>query len=269
MSSNAANDQAPAPAADLEPVRFSRLKLMGKSAAHYAAGFGSETGAMRKGTALHSYLIGDPGKVVLFPGKVRNGKVWEAFQEEHAGKALLIKSELAPVEGMRRALEAHPRAMELLGGKGIRETRIEWTLSGRACAGTPDVVHLKANGGKVLVELKTCVTSQPERFKWQARKMAYNAQCAWYADGLERTMSYAPGPVEEVYIVAVESAEPYPVTVIQVGPCQLAKGCRTNRAWFEQLLGCERTGRFPAYVESDVLWDEDEDSDGLEWGDAA
>ena len=42
-----------------------------------------------------------------------------------------------------------------------------------------------------------------------------------------------------------------------------------SAALFEQLLGCERTGRFPAYVESDVLWDEDEDSDGLEWGDAA
>lgn len=244
---------------DLEPVRFSRLKLFGKSAAHYAHGYGDDTGPMRKGSALHRYLLGDKSGVVLYPGR-RAGKKWDEFKAAHEGTDILIQSEFRDVEGMRKSIERHPRAMALLDG--VREERIEWEMAGRACAGTPDVVHLRT-GGKVLVELKTSVSAAPDLFKWQAKRMAYHAQLAWYAHALESTLVYAPGPVTEQYIVAVESAPPYPVTVIRVTDALRKKGERQWRAWFEQLLVCERSGHFPGYVDADVDWD-DEDTE-LEW----
>jgi hypothetical protein len=270
MSSNKASAisiASPIISPELEPLRFSRLKLMGKSAAHYQHGYGEETGALRKGTALHSYLIGATDDVVLYPGKVRNGKVWDAFKAANDGKTMLIASEFDTVRRMRESLEAHPRAMELLTG-GVQEERIDWTDSGRACRGTPDVMHLRADGTKVGVELKTTVTSHPERFAWQTRKFAYHAQCAWYKYGLERCLNYAPGAVTDFYVVAVESTAPYPVTVFRFDEESLLMGHKQCRLWLEALLGCERAGHFPAYAESDVtLSVVDDDTDGLDWSD--
>ena len=61
---------------------------------------------------------------------------------------------------MRRAIEAHPEARRLLDGE--RERRIEWTIGGIQCAGTPDVVDYDVGGA--LVELKSARSSRPEKF---------------------------------------------------------------------------------------------------------
>lgn len=247
----------------LDPVRFSRLKLFGKSAAHYKYGHDGETSSMRKGSAVHSFLLGDAERVKLYEGKRdKRTKAYQAFLEENPDCDILSPREFVDVDGMRQSLARHRRATELLDG--IREERIEWTLAGRACAGTPDVVHV-VPGGKILVELKTAQSSAPQLFQWQARKLAYHAQVAWYARGLELAMSYSPGPVLEQYIVAVESSPPYPVTVLKLMPAMRIAGEKQCRLWFEHLLVCERTGSFPGYVESDVEWDEDETE--LEWDD--
>lgn len=246
----------------LDPVRFSRLKLMGRSAAHYAHGKTDETASMRKGTAVHSYLLGDTDRVKVYEGKRdKRVKAYQEFLEENPDCDVLSPRESVDVEGMRASLLRHERATELLDG--IREQRIEWTLSGRACAGTPDVVQLRGDGTKVLVELKTGQSSAPDLFRWQARKLAYHAQLAWYARGLETALVYSPGPVVEQYIVAVESSPPYPVTVFRVTDALRLAGDKQCRIWFEHLLVCERTGNWPGYVECDVELDEDEVE--LEW----
>jgi hypothetical protein len=254
------NDNAPP-----DPLRFSRLKLMGKSAAHYALGRSDETASMRKGTAVHSYLLGDPDRVKIYEGKRdKRVKAYQTFLEENPDCDVLSPREAVDVEGMRVALQKHDRAMELLDG--IREQRIEWSLSGRACAGTPDVVHVR-DGAKIVVELKTGQSSAPDLFRWQARKLAYHAQIAWYARGLETALVYSPGPVTEQYIVAVESSPPYPVTVFRVTDALRRAGDKQWRLWLEHLLVCERTGRFPGYVDCDVELDEEEVE--LEWDDEA
>jgi hypothetical protein len=253
---------------DLHPVRFSRLKLFSKSAAHYAANTGQDTASLRKGSGTHSYLIGDRDAVVVYEDGARNPrhKKYQEFAEANEGKLILSPSEFEAVEGMRRSIERHSRAMELLNG--IREERIEWSIAGRACAGTPDVVHLLPSGEKRLVELKTGQSAAPDLFRWQAKKLSYHAQLAWYDNGIGLSMAYKPGPVVEHFIVAVESSPPYPVTVVRVTPKMIDKGARQWRVWFEQLLVCERSGTFPAYVEADVDWDDD-DGDGLEWDEEA
>jgi len=257
----------PTESTELEPLRFSRLSLMRKSAAHYLHGKGDETGAMRKGSALHSYLLGQRDRVVLYEGGARNPrfKAWQEFQAANETKHILIPSEMGPVQGMRRSLEQHPRAMELLDG--IQEERIEWELSGRACAGTPDVVHLLPDGRKRLVELKTSRTADPNLLRWHAKNLAYHAQLSWYATGLERTMAYAPGPVVEAYLVAVESTPPYPVTVLRVCDSMLTAGQRQWRLWFERRRVCEETNHFPGYVEGDVDWEDDGGDVELDWDD--
>lgn len=252
---------------ELEPVRFSRLKLFAKSAAHYEAQAREETASLRKGSAVHSYLLGDRDSVVVYEDGARNPrhKKYQDFLAENDGKLILSPSEFVAVDGMRRSIEKHPRALQLLDG--IREQRITWTDAGRECAGTPDVLHLSPDGRKRAVELKTTKTSNPSWFRFEARRLLYHAQCAWYRTGLERTMMYRQGPVTEFHVVAVESTEPYPVTVFTWDEASLDLGMRQCRLWFEQLLNCERTGHFPAYVESDVILSVvDEEETELDWG---
>lgn len=252
----------------LEPVRFSKLKHIDKSPAHYFAA-PTETGPMRKGSALHAYMLGGADKVAVFRDGVRNKKSakWIEFQAQHAGKHILIPSELAAVEGMRRSLEAHTIAMDLLDD-GVQENRITWTLDGRSCAGTPDVVKPK-NGRKRVVELKTDQSSAPWQFLYKAEKAAYHAQVDWYSFGLELCSQYEPGPVDEAFAVVVESTAPYPVTVFELDADVLADGRRMWRPWFDALLECERAGKFPAYAEGIQKWSRRDRGDGLDWGTAA
>lgn len=254
---------------EIEPVRYSRLKLMGKSAAHFAEGFGAETGPMRKGSALHAYLLGGAEKVAVFRDGIRNKKSakWIEFQAAHAGKHILIPSELKDVEGMRRSIERHQRAMDLLDD-GVQEQRITWTFEGLSCAGTPDVVKPTADGA-IVTELKSCDSSKPELFLKKAERFGYHGQVDWYGLGVERCQQYRCDRVKDSFIVAVESSAPYPVTVIHVGEPMLRRGRQMWRSWWEQMRVCLGSKHFPAYVQSDVEWNESPDEFGLDWGNAA
>lgn len=252
----------------LPRLRFSRLKLMDRSAAHYEYGKIEEKSPMRKGTALHAYLLGQKDRVVIYKGGARNEKFakYQEFLAENKGKTILIPSETVDVEGMRRSIEKHPEAMRLLDG--IQEQMITWTMNGRECQAQPDVIHLRSDH-KVVVELKSVFTAKPELLKWHARKMAYHAQVDWYGNGADQAMSYpASLPTEEHYIVAVESSPPYPVTILHVCGSMLEKGRRMWRSWFEKALVCEESGHFPGYAQSILDWeDEEPESDPLDWED--
>ncbi len=258
------------PEAYLEtPIRFSRLKKMAKSPAHFLAYDDTQTSAMLVGQATHAYLLGQKERVAVYTGGRRDDRIkaWQEFKAEHAGQVILIPSEFETTEQMRRAVERHPRAMELLEGEC--EKTIHWEIGGRKCKGTPDCVRVFTDRKRV-VELKTGQTSSPGLFFWQAKKMFYNAQIDWYSHGVDLSMSYAKVPTEEHFIVAVESAAPFPVTVINCRPSILNAGRRTWRSWWETLINCEASDMFPGYAQGDVDWEDIEGADDeLEWDDDA
>lgn len=234
-------------------VRFSNLKCMAKSPAHYLAALTGrdDSPSMRKGRALHSYLLGDSDAVLVYPGR-RAGKKWEAFAEENCGREILIDSEIRDVDGMRESLIYNRDAMLLL--KGQRERDIRWLLGGRACGGRPDVI-----GESFVTELKTCRTAQPDRFVRQALWMHYHAQLAWYRQGVRLS---GLGKPQSAYVVAVESSRPYPVTVFELTQRALEQGERLCRLWFEELRGCEENDVWPGYTHGPVFFDVPDDDDG-------
>jgi len=101
-----------APAPELERVRFSRLKLFAKSAAHYLENDRKDTSSLDKGTGVHSlllkgqrvtYYVKPPseyeqaiasGREVLIWEKGRRGKEWDAFAADHPAALILSPSEL-------------------------------------------------------------------------------------------------------------------------------------------------------------------------------
>jgi len=226
-----------------EPLRFSALRRMSQSPAHYLAAIQPDSSAIDIGNAADSLILGDgPGVIGYHEGKVRRGKDWEAFEAAHAGKLILTATEYAKAAGMAEAVAAHADATRLLTGI-IRQTR-EWELLGYRCRGTPDV-----DGGGFLTDLKTGETSDPRRFPWKVRDFAYHAQLAWYQDGTELA---GLGRPDDCYIVAVEQTPPHVVTVFQLNPHALDLGRRLYRLWLEHLKICDESGEFPGYSQSIV-----------------
>jgi hypothetical protein len=232
----------------LPALRISDLKRIGQSPAHYKAAIDSTASHLDKGSAVHAALLG--GKRVCYfdrqteSGKQapRSGKFWEQFQADNPDALILTRDEYFQTNGMVEAVRACPEAMRVLDG--AKETTLRWDVQGRACRGTPDVLC-----DQYVTELKTTRSSDPRRFMWDAIKLGYFAQLAWYMDGALKAGAATP---DAAFVVAVESAAPYVVTVFRATERALEMGRRTYRSWFERLLNCEASDEWPGYVQSVV-----------------
>lgn len=233
----------------MTPCRFSWLKAMSRSPAHcrHAMQSGTdETLAMRIGSGTHAILFDQP--IAIFTGKVRNGKGWEAFEDEYSNRVILNQREHAQASALADAIRGHELASELLfAPDAVHEEPIGWKLLGRDCSGTPDV-----RAPRYIVDLKTTKCADPERFVRDAKWRHYNAQLAWYMDGV---IASGLGTAAEAYIVAVESTPPHCVTVLRLTDRAIDQGRRQCRVWLERLLGCEASDNWPGYVESVVDFD--------------
>ena len=242
----------------MDPVHFSDLKWMAKSPAHYRAALEADrdTSAMRLGRAVHAYVLGSVQPLV-WAGD-RRTKAWKEFKTANEGAEILTVDEHDSARRMADSVLRHPHAPQYL--RGYREMTIDWTFLGRACRSTLDVL-----GKSFVTDLKTCTTSDPVKFGWQAQKMAYPAQLAFYQDA---AVDSGLGQPDQAYIVAVESSAPYVVTVLRLTDRALEQGRRQIRLWFERLLACEQCDTWPGYVESIVDLDVPDDDIELTFGDA-
>jgi PDDEXK-like domain of unknown function (DUF3799) len=241
-------------------VRFSRLKLMAKSPAHFAANPQGDTSALDRGTAVHSAILGGK-RVTFYPeltaaGKSapRNGAKWDAFQAANPDALILSRSEYDETARIVEAVQAHKDAMFLLGG--TREETIHFDMMGLECRTTPD-----ARQPGIVAELKTCRTSDPRRFSTQSLWLWYHAQCAFHAEGIRRAKLDAAAP--QPFIVAVETSVPYPVTIFKLTPRAVEQGMKSVRLWLEQLKGCLASNQWPAYAQSYVDLDVPDPDAGL------
>jgi hypothetical protein len=237
-------------------VRFSRLKLMSLSPAHYFAACQrsahyEETLAMRLGSGVHAMVLKQP--VIKYDGR-RAGKDWDAFEAQHADKVILNAREWYEASAIADSILRHREACAILFDGTELERHIEWSWLGRKCSSRPD-----ARGRYHIADLKTTRTSRPGLFMREALRAQYHAQLAFYdeANHAERGERFS-----NHYIVAVEKADPFPVTVFRLTERALDLGRRSNRVWFEQLLACESAGVWPAYAESIVDLDAPEDDGG-------
>lgn len=230
------------------PVRFSRLKHMSLSPAHYYAACqrdeSEQTLAMRLGSGVHAIVLGQP--VERYSGR-RAGADWKKFQADHPGALILNDREWYEASAMASSILRHREACAILLDGTEIERHLEWSYLGRACSSRFD-----ARGPYHLAELKTAQTSNPRLFIREAIRMHYHGQCAFYdqATRTERGEGFS-----NVYLIAVEKSQPHPVTVYRLTERVLDLGRQTNRLWMEQLLACEASNEWPAY--SDAIVDLD------------
>lgn len=233
----------------MEPVRYSNLRALAKSPAHYRALLETprtDTPAMRLGRLVHTLVLGGAAPVV-YEGE-RRGKAWAEFRDA-AGCA-----EIVTAEEMRKAREVAASVLDdanaaplLRGVDVVAEERLLWTMDGTPCAGTPDAV-----GAKHIADLKTTADADPRAFMRHAERMHYHAQLAWYRNAVDLSVEVRP---LDCYLVAVETEPPYAVTTIHLSDAVIEKGDALWRGWWERLLSCTGSGIWPGYATDPVEWE--------------
>lgn len=234
----------------VERLHFSDLKHISRSPAHYRYATTHERkqeGHERLGSALHALLLRQPERVIPWDGR-RYGKKYDEWLNQQPLDAIVVNpTEVEHLTGMVESVRAHPLAWKVLSDGQICEQTIRWSWLGRFCEGTPD-----SFSGARLVELKTGKTTHPERFISAGRFYGYHAQLAWYRRAM---IESGLGTPDALWIVAAESAPPYPVTVFRLTEQAIEQGEQACRAWLETLLVCESSGAWPAYTDAVVPFD--------------
>lgn len=242
------------------PVRFSRLKKMGQSAAHYFASLQDDTDdtlAMRLGRGTHAIVLGDR-RVAKWDEPAANGKGgkaprtgdrWAKFQEDNADAEILNATEWEHAHRMAEAILNNAFAYELIRTTGaIVEQTIEWSINGRACTSRPDVRH----GASILADVKTARSTEPRKFSRDAQWQGYHAQFAFYNEAIRFCEGKAP---DENYVIAVEKGRPHVVTILDVTKRTIEEGEKFWRLWWERLAVCEQTDVWPGYTQTVETFD--------------
>jgi hypothetical protein len=225
---------------------FHDLKRLARSPAHYLAGLGVEsedTAAFRFGRLVHALTLGGP--VHVFEGARRAGKEWEAFAAAHNERDIYKRDEVDAARRVSDAVKAHPIASKFLDG--AHEVPAVWSMYGRKVA----TRGIDICNPRFICDLKTTSNAEPYTFQRGALRYAYHAQCAMYVDAA-RDMNL---DVQHAFVIAVETAAPYAITVHQLTPRMLEEGRKLVRSWIERLRACEEANEWPGYVQSIVDWD--------------
>ena len=241
----------------IDAVNWSRLKVLGKSPAHYLHLLTSheddDTDARQRGRVLHLAIF-EPEKyareVVVYPEK-RAGKAWDAFAEKHSGKEIITSRMSKVVTEMAASVRGAPMAAQFVSA-GRPEKTVRWRYASPpiahvegfefACKGRLDFV---ADCGAI-VDLKSTRDASPTGFAKEVLRWEYHGQLAYYRDGYFA----ATGIDLPVVIVAVESLAPYVVQVYRVPEDVLELGRERYTQLLAHLNVCRRSATWPGYAEA-------------------
>lgn len=259
--------------AELPGVHITQLKDLRRSPLHYQHRLRNgrkSTAALQLGNAGHVACL-EPERFLLDfalwksegedgAKRVRRGKFWDAFQEQHAGKTIIRDEEYEVAIALRDAVRADAVAMKYLA-MGRPEVAMTWNdaHTGIACVGRIDW-ETKVDGHPAIVDLKTTRNAGPAWFSRDVAKLDYHLQLAFYADGYEA----ATGKTPRVAVVAVESEPPHdvvtyivPADVLEIGRDQyrqlleLYRDCSAANDWPGQGAGLEKILALPAWAVPD------------------
>ena len=251
---------------DIPGINWSRLKGYRTSPKHARYG-GTDTDAMLRGRMAHCALY-EPelyqGRYVVFPGKKKQGKRWEAFKEFNAGLEIVTKAQYDLGLAIAQAVREDPVAGPLLEGT-YTEQVLTWNdpATGRKCKGRVDQVNGR------LGDLKTTVSVDPRRFGAQVESLGYHGQIAFYSDGLfENGIAVQANPA----LIAVEAKPPHDVVVYEVSDDDILAGRDLYRSLMEMYIECEAKGEWPGIAGGKMLtlqrpaWAVAQEESEITWG---
>ncbi len=210
---------------DIDAINISGLKPFLRSVAHGAYGLAKPkraTPAMEIGKAVHCLMLdGDAAfeSTYAFGGPVnpktgetygRNSKAFQEWLDGQGGVQYLSPEELAQVLAIRKALEDHGFAAELIREAGsMRELTIVWDepmpdAEPVRCKARIDFLHPSVG----ILDLKTCDDCRFAQFSKSLGNYDYHMQAAWYCLAARRAGLM---DTDDYGWIAVESEAPHEV----------------------------------------------------------
>jgi len=225
------------------------------------------TPAMREGTALHLALLEpdlyagryvslgqcegvkkDLSRCTNGGSSYRGGASFCGVHDPAKGEPMDDGVEVMPneaigrIEGMRRAVLAHPELGQFFRGRGVSELTGVWLdeASGLLCKIRLDRYVERAG---VHFDLKRTVSAEREAFRRQVVRMGYAFRSAFYRRG----MAALDKPAMASVLGAVEADAPHGVQAFLLDESDLETFTPEIDRLLYQAAECEATGDYPAY----------------------
>jgi len=202
------------------PLSFSSLKAFARSPLafiEYKTNKKEPTPAMRFGTLVHRAIL-EPERysrtVAIYEGQ-RRGKAWKEFEAEHADMDIVTATEAMTIRQLAYRVEEHPYAGSML--KQCTKFELPFTIT--QC----DVPHrgiIDGLGSWFMLDLKTTQSVSHYSLQRNIYDLKYYMQAAIY----QRAAALMGYDHEAYFIIAVESAAPHHVQVVELEPHYIARG---------------------------------------------
>lgn len=206
-------------------LSYSSLSAFSKSPNHllqYWEGSPS-TPAQLQGQLIHKLIL-EPetfrDDFVVFEGKVRRGKEWEAFSEANQDRKILSLKEYNEAENIFHKVKHNKHLKDLLSRSVAVEKEITWTKEGLDFRGFVDIV-----GKDFIADIKTTTDAGPKFIK-DVYYFNYDLQAAMYCEVYN----------VDYYIIAIEKTAPYNVQVYKLGPQTMYEGKKKYNKLVEKYL---------------------------------
>jgi hypothetical protein len=170
----------------IDAINHSSLKNMAISAKYYLykkQQINRPSPAMVLGTAIHAKLL-EPDtfddNVIVFEGKTKKGKAWDAFSELHSEKTIITQAQSDITIDASKNVMSNPRLKHIFTNPETQtELSLVWTdeTTGLRCK-----CRIDALSG-FLYDLKTTSSNTTQEFLKSAFKYYYHSQMAFYERG--------------------------------------------------------------------------------------
>lgn len=234
----------------------SSAKWLLRSPAHYKHNMENRTdkATFDVGHAAHSKILGHGSGVIAYPdehltpsGAISSKQATAAWASEQrsAGLIPVAPQQIAAVDAMSEAVLAHPEARRVLELPGETELPLiaDDPATGVRIKGRID--RLANDDGRLVpVDLKTTADASPVAFANAIAKFGYDIQGEMYRRLVQIVRGVEPEPF---LIIAVESARPHGVLVLDVIGWYAEIGLRRLERALTLYAESTRTGYWPAY----------------------
>lgn len=207
------------------------------------------TDALLFGSAFHKLVLEpeDFGREFVIAPQIdrrtKDGKTaWAAFVDASAGKDIVPHDMYNQAKEMADAVRASRLAGFLTRGEIEQSYYFTDELTGIPCKARPDCFKRIGERG-VIVDLKSCQSAAPDKFRTDAVKYGYYMQAAMYKTAVEKEH----GIECDFVFVAVEKTPPYLINVTQCKPEDIRYGEDLFREYIGMYKECTETGNWYGY----------------------
>lgn len=199
------------------------------------------------GTAAHSLVLeGDNTNIEVLDFEAFTTKAAREARDaaRAAGKTPLLRKDYETVQAMAEQIKANKWAMHLMAD-GRPEISAFWQHeTGVWLRARFDWLPNHRGPGLLLIDYKTAVSADREKFAKSAADYGYHQQAAWYIDAAKALgLSDDPG----FAFIVQEKTAPYLVNVVELEAEDIELGRQQNDKAIRLYKECTEAGNWPGY----------------------